>query len=118
MLNIHWLFTSNNVLLLSVCALKVFSYLQSEPADCTVALLAFSVYQIYGLTYNQMTALCSSPAFIFPEMLPESRFIQDDSTEKQRRVLFSTAEDTYVDIELYIYGWYDHCGCDSWQFHM
>lgn len=56
--------------------------------------VCISVYQIYGLTYNQMAVLSSSPVFIFPEMLPESRFIQDDNSEKQRRVLFSTAEDT------------------------
>ena len=53
-----------------------------------------SVYQFSGLTYNQMAVLSSSTVFIYPEMLPEGRFIYYDNTEKQSRVLFSTAEDT------------------------
>ena len=45
--------------------------------------------------YNQMCALLSSPVFIYPEILPESRFI-DRGPEKLRRVGFSPAEDVWV----------------------
>ena len=57
------------------------------------------MYKAQGLTYNQMRVLLTSSVFIYPEILPESRFI-DLGPDKQRRVAFSPAEDVWVTLTL------------------
>ena len=42
------------------------------------------------LSYERMEIFAGSPVFIFPQMLPEVKFVQD---KKERRVNFTEAED-------------------------
>jgi len=54
--------------------------------------VVFAAYEVYGLSYEQMQVFMTSPAFMFPQMLPECRLLQVEH-HGNKRVLFSEAED-------------------------
>jgi len=46
-----------------------------------------------GLSYSQMNVFATNPVFMYPQMLPECRFIIEDDIVRKVRVFFSDAED-------------------------
>ena len=62
-----------------------------------------------GLTYEQMDVFANSPVFMFPQMLPEFRFLPEEEIERRVRIFFSESEDKYVLHEL-SYCWLTRLG--------
>jgi len=50
-------------------------------------------FDVQGLSYAQMNLFATSKVFLYPQMLPECRFIVEDELERKVRVFFSGAED-------------------------
>jgi len=50
-------------------------------------------FDVQGLNYAQMHVFAMDPVFLYPQMLPECRFIVEDKLERKVRVCFSEAED-------------------------
>jgi len=50
-------------------------------------------FEVQGLSYNQMNVFATSPVFLYPQMIPECRFIVESELERKVRVFFSNAED-------------------------
>ena len=55
--------------------------------------MCVSGFEVQGLMYSQMQLFATNPVFMYPQMLPECRFIVEAELEKKVRVFFSTAED-------------------------
>ena len=53
-------------------------------------------FDVQGLSYAQMNLFATSEVFLYPQMLPECRFIVEDELERKVRVFFSGAEDKWV----------------------
>jgi hypothetical protein len=50
-----------------------------------------------ALNYKQMAVFASSPAFVFPEMIPKCNLYSEESEEKAVRRYFSESEDNAMD---------------------
>jgi len=56
-------------------------------------MLCVAVYDVQGLSYTQMHIFATDPVFLYPQMLPECRFVVESELERKVRVFFSDAED-------------------------
>jgi len=56
-------------------------------------MLCITGYGIQGLSYTQMQVFATDPVFLYPQMLPECRFIVENELDRKVRVFFSDAED-------------------------
>jgi len=60
---------------------------------CVFCRLAWAMQ---ALNYKQIETFASSPAFVFPQMIPEFRLIVETDDLRKVRIYFSTAEDKLV----------------------